>query len=208
MGLDFLIFGSMARLEELKQHLRAGRVYRRDDLTRWSNAVDRHIRALVEDGTLTKLSGGLYMRPKQTVFGKAPPDDAELVSGFLKDHRFLLASPNAYNALGVGTTQLYDKTVVYNHKRHGLFTLGGRTFDFRVRPSFPRKLTREFLLVDLVNNLDRLAESREEVLARVKERAAHFNAARLKRAARDYGNVKTKKFFAQALRNGGVPHGG
>ena len=35
----------------------------------------------------------------------------------------------------VGTTQLYDKTVVYNHKRHGSFSLGGRKFDFRVKPS-------------------------------------------------------------------------
>jgi hypothetical protein len=198
----------MTRLQELKQHLRAGRVYRREDLARWSNAVDRHLKALVEEGTLTKLAGGLYMRPKQTVFGKAPPDDAELVSGFLKDHRFLLVSPNSYNALGVGTTQLYDKTVVYNHKRHGLFTLGGRTFDFRVRPSFPRKLTREFLLVDLVNTLDRLAENREEVLVRVKERATSLNAHRLQRAARNYGNVMTKKFFARALRNDGVPHAG
>lgn len=183
-------------------------MYRREDLTRWSNAVDRHIKALVEEGTLTKLAGGLYMRPKQTVFGKAPADDAALVSSFLKDHRFLLASPNAYNALGVGTTQLYDKTVVYNHKRHGPFTLGGRTFDFRVKPSFPRKLTREFLLVDLVNNLDRLAESREEVLARVKEHATSLNADRLQRAAHDYGKVKTKKFFAQLLRNDGAPRAG
>src|SRR6266481_7109787 len=176
----------MTRLQELKQHLRAGRVYRREDLTRWSNAVDRHIKALVEEGTLTKLAGGLYMCPKQTVFGKAPPDDAELVSGFLKDRRFLLASPNAYNALGVGTTQLYDKTVVYNHKRHGPFTLGGRTFDFRVKPTFPKALSEEFLLVDLVNNVDQLAESKNEVLARVKERARSYDVHRLQRAARDY----------------------
>src|SRR5690242_1232643 len=169
----------MTRLQELKQHLRPGRVYRREQLAHWSNAVDRHIKALVERGTLTKLAGGLYMHPKQTVFGKAPADDAELVSSFLKDHRFLLASPNAYNALGVGTTQLYDKTVVYNHKRHGLFSFGGRTFDFRVKPAFPRTLTREFLLVDLVNNVDQLAESKNEVLARVKERAASYDMSRL-----------------------------
>ena len=78
-------------------------------------------------------------------------------------------------------------------------SLGGRTFDFRVRPSFPKTLNREFLLVDLVNNLDRLAESKNEVLARVKERAASYDAPRLQRAARDYGNVRTKKFFAETL---------
>lgn len=139
------------------------------------------------------------------MFGKAPAEDAKLVESFLKDHRFLLASPNAYNSLGVGTTQLYDKTVVYNHKRHGEFSLGGRTFDFRVKPSFRKKLSPEFLLVDLVNNVDRLAESKNEVLARAKERAAAYDKPRLRRAAREYGNVRTRKFFDETL--AAAPHG-
>src|SRR5580658_10360502 len=172
----------MTKADELKKHLRPGQVYRRQDLARWSNAVDLHLKQLVDDGTLTKLRGGLYLYPKDTVFGKAPPEDGKLVGTFLKDDRFLLASPNAYNALGVGTTQLYDKTVVYNHKRHGDFALGGRKFEFRVKPSFPKSLSREFLLVDLVNNLDRLAESKKEVLARVKERVASYDVPRLQRA--------------------------
>jgi hypothetical protein len=189
----------MTKLQEVKKHLRPGHVYRRQDLARWSKAVDRHIKQLLQDGTLRKLAGGLYLRPKDTVFGKAPAEDEKLVASFLKDNRFLLASPNAYNTLGVGTTQLYNKTVVYNHKRHGQFYLGGRTFDFRVKPVFPRKLSKEFLLVDLINNLDRLAESRDEVLARVKERAASLDMPRLQRAARGYGNVRTKRFFAETL---------
>src|SRR3984893_3102425 len=198
----------MTKLQELKAHLKPGQVYRREDLTRWSNAVDRHLKQLVSDGTLTKLATGLYAYPKKTVFGKAPAEDDKLVETFLKDRRFLLASPNAYNTLGVGTTQLYDKTVVYNHKRHGSFSLGGRTFDFRVRPTFPKTLNREFLLVDLVNNLDRLAESKTEVLARVKERAVSYDVPRLQRAARDYGNVRTKKFFAEALKSDTATHAG
>ena len=189
----------MTKLEALKKHLRPGQVYRREDLARWSNAVDRHLKQLLHDETLTKLAGGLYAYPKETAFGKAPAEDDKLVGTFLKDRRFLLASPNAYNSLGVGTTQLYDKTVVYNHKRHGNFSLGGRAFDFRVKPAFPRTLSPEFLLVDLVNNVDRLAESRNEVLARVKDRATSYDVPRLQRAARDYGNVGTKKFFSEAL---------
>jgi hypothetical protein len=196
----------MTRLQALKEHLRPGQVYRREDLARWSNAVDRHIKQLQDEGTLTKLAGGLYAYPKDTVFGKAPAEDAKLISTFLKDHRFLLASPNAYNSLGVGTTQLYDKTVVYNHKRHGLFSLGGRTLEFRVKPSLPKTLNREFLLVDLVNNVDRLAESKSEVLARVKERASSYDVSRLRRAVRDYGSVRTKKFFAEALKADMAPH--
>ena len=195
----------MTKLQALKRHLRPGQVYRREDLAHWSNAVDRHLRQLVEEGTLTKLAGGLYAYPKDTAFGKAPAEDDKLVGTFLKDARFLLTSPNAYNSLGVGTTQLYDKTVVYNHKRHGTFVLGGRKFDFRMKPSFPKTLSQEFLLVDLVNNLDLLAESRNEVLGRVKERAASYDAARLQRAAHDYGNVRTRKFF-RALQQNASPH--
>jgi hypothetical protein len=203
-----LYIGGMTKLQQLKKRLRPGQVYRREDLAQWSNAVDRHLKQLVSDGTLTKLAGGLYLYPKETVFGKAPPEDDKLVGTFLKDDRFLLASPNAYNSLGVGTTQLYDQTVVYNHKRHGNFLLGGRKFDFRVKPTFPKTLSREFLLIDLVNNLDRLAESKKEVLARVREHVASYDMPRLQRAAREYGNVRTKKFFDRAFNPDTAPHVG
>jgi len=68
-----------------------------------------------------------------------------------------------------------------------------------VKPAFPKKLSREFLLVDLVNNVDRLAESKKEVLERVQKQATALDRPRLLRAARHYGNVRTKKFFARAL---------
>jgi hypothetical protein len=86
--------------------------------------------------------------------------------------------------------------------------LGGRKFDFRVKPSFPRRLSREFLLVDLVNNLDDLAESRKEVLERVKRRVASLDKPQLRRAARDYGKVRTKKFFSKVLSALEAPHAG
>jgi len=190
----------VTKLEQLKHHLKPGHAYRRADLARWSTSVDRHLKQLVESGTLKKLSGGLYAYPKETAFGPAPASDRDVVSAFLKDDTFLLASPNAYNSLGVGTTQLYDKTVVYNHKRHGEFQLGNRKFAFRVKPRFPKSLTKEFLLVDLVNNVDQLAEAKNEVLERIVQRAAASDQRRLRRAVRVYGNERTKKFFDRALR--------
>jgi len=41
------------KLEELKKHLRPGQVYRREDLARRSIAVDRHLKQLLNDGTLS-----------------------------------------------------------------------------------------------------------------------------------------------------------
>jgi hypothetical protein len=37
-----------------------------------------------------------------------------------------------------------------------------------VKLAFPKKLTREFLLVDLVNHQDEFTESKEEALSRVR----------------------------------------
>jgi hypothetical protein len=189
----------MSKFDQFKAKLRPGQTFRRADLAQWSTAVDRHLKEAVQADALTKLAGGLYYAPKQTAFGKAPPEDDTLLSTFLKGGPFLLASPNAYNALGVGTTQLHNKTVVYNHKRHGKFALGGRTYDFRMKPAFPKKLSREFLLVDLVNNLDHLGESADEVLERVKSRLAASDRERVKKAAQTYGSERAKTFFIRAL---------
>lgn len=177
----------------LASELRAGRVYRREELARMSNAVDRHLRELVASGRLTKLAQGLYYAPRQSSFGPLPPADAELVGGFLRDKDFLVFSPSIYNVVGLGTTQLYNRTLVYNHKRHGVFKLGNRQFDFRMKPRFPKKLTPEFLFVDLLNNLEELAEDHDEVLRQAREKLPAFDPARLQRAFESYGTVATRK---------------
>ncbi|MGV9004437.1 DUF6088 family protein [Flavobacterium sp.] len=189
----------MSKLQELKKHLKRGKVYRRAELSKWSTAVDRHLEELVNEGTLQKLSQGLYFYPEFTVFGEAPPEEEVLVRSFLKDSRFLLTSFNAYNALGVGTTQLYNQKTVYNHKRHGDFKLGGKTFSFKVKPHFPLKATPEFLLVDLLNNLDQLAEDPKEVLDKVLQRAKRMDTKKLKKSVLEYGNIKTKKLLEPVI---------
>lgn len=189
----------MNRLEELKSHLKQGHVYRREDMREWSNAIDRHLEKLVEESVLEKLAQGLYYVPKISAFGKVPPDEDVLVRGFLKDDRFLLVSPNSYNSLGVGTTQLYNKKVVYNHKRHGIFKLGNREFDFQRKYDFPTKITQEFLLVDLVNNLDEQAEDRAIVLNKVLSKAKQLPTQKLKLAITKYGSVKAKKLFKEVI---------
>jgi hypothetical protein len=189
----------MNRLEELKSHLKQGHVYRREDMSEWSNAIDRHLDKLVEGQILEKVAQGLYYVPTTSAFGKVPPDEDVLVRAFLKDDRFLLVSPNSYNSLGVGTTQLYNKKVVYNHKRHGTFRLGNREFEFQRKFAFPAKLTVEFLLVDLVNNLDELAEDREQLLDKILSRATQLPAEKFKNALTEYGSVKAKKLFKKVF---------
>lgn len=189
----------MPKVKDLKMKLKPGEVYRREDLAQWSKSVDRHLEELRTDGILDRLSYGLYYVPMKSTFGKMPPDESKLVRAFLKDDFFLLTSPNAYNSLGVGTTQLYNLRVVYNRKRHGVFKLGNRTFYFRKKPDFPLKATEEFLLIDLVNNLDQLAEDQNEVLENVKSKLKQMDKTRMKRFLAKYGDVKTKKILSASL---------
>jgi hypothetical protein len=189
----------MKKLSKLRSHLRPGEVFRRESLSVFSTAVDRHLSELLADGTLEKLSQGLYYVPKTSVFGKVPPDEKKVVKAFLKEDKFLLTSPNAYNSLGVGTTQLYNERVVYNRKRHEEVKLGNRVFHFKKKPDFPKTATEEFLLVDLVNNLDQLAEDQNAVLDNVKERVGLLDSSKMKRALTEYGHVRTQKLLSPFL---------
>ena len=182
-----------AALANVARALRPGHVYRREDLAPLSTAVDRHLQELVSAGRLTKLARGLYYAPRESAFGVVPPADEDLVAAFLKDRDFLLFSPSAYNAAGLGTTQLYNRTWVYNRKRHGVFTLGSRQYDFRVKPRFPRRLSDEFLFVDALNNLGELAEDEEAVLDRARLRAREMDGPKLMRALEQFGLVATRK---------------
>ena len=87
--------------------------------------------------------------------------------------------------------------MVYNHKRHGVFRLGNRQFDFRVKPRFPKKLSLEFLFVDMLNNLEALAENRDVVLNQARNKPPAFDLARLQRAVNSFGNMATRKRFRE-----------
>ena len=187
----------------LDKHVRAGKVYRREDLLPYSTSVDRQLQRLLAAGRLRKLAQGLYFKPKMNVFGEIPPEEKDLLAAFLRDKNFLSFNPSIYNSLGLGTTQIYNKTVVYNHKRHGQFRLDNRTYDFRVKHRFPKpiQVTPEFLLVDMLNNLSELAEDETEVLKHAQRRLATFDQRSLRKRLADYGSVATRR-----LVNGWLAH--
>ena len=184
--------------EQLNKHMRAGQVYRREVLLPYSKALDRDLDTLVEKGLVRKLAGGLYYKPAQSLLGMLPPKDDNLVNCFLRDNRFLMYSWNQYNALGVGLTQLYNRVIVLNRKRHGVFKLGNKEFDFRRSvKGFPAKVTPEFLLVDLVNNLKELAEDASVVRENIYKNLARFDQVKLLRLAREYGKIRTKRIYEE-----------
>ena len=61
---------------------------------------------------------------------------------------------------------MYNERTVYNHKRTVNSNWENWKFSFRIKP-LSAKVTKEFLLVDLVNNLETLAEDPIEVLKNI-----------------------------------------
>ena len=140
------------RLKQFLDSCTFGKVYRRDELTGPSRDLSRDLSELVERGSLCQAGPGLYYRPKKLGKFDVPADKNELLKGFLKGGTFLVRHLSDFNTLGLGTTQHTTTVYVYNKKRVGEFKLDGRKFSFRKR-KFPRKETKEYLLVDMLNNL-------------------------------------------------------
>jgi hypothetical protein len=184
-------------LDRLRKHLKPGAVYRRRDLAALSTNVDRHLKKLVDEGSLRKLQQGLYLRPESSSFGEAPAEEDELLRKFLRSDKFLAYSPNTFNSLGLGTTQLYNVRTVLNQKRHGAFLLNGQRYFFHRRTNVPRKLTKEVLLVELLNNLKKLAEDPEALLGNLAARLSSLDQASLLRAAKQYGTYSTQKMLGE-----------
>jgi hypothetical protein len=186
----------MSKLDDLKSHLRKGNIYKREELKKWSNSIDRHLSELTNEGMLKKVGPGLYHFPKKNAFGFEPPADQLLIKKFLDNDSFLITSFNSFNALGLGTTQLYNMQIVYNHLRSGDIKLGNKLFSFRKKSAFPQKPTKEFLVVDLINNLDTLAEDQPRILEMTLKKAISLDQSSLEYAIEKYGTPRTRKLLA------------
>jgi len=167
----------------------------------YSTSVDRELQKLVAAGRLTKAAQGLYYAPRKSVFGDAPPAEEDMLAAFLKDKNFLSFNPSIYNSLRLGMTQLYNKAIVYNHKRHGIFRLGNRDYDFRVKHRFPlpNQVSSEYLLVDMLNNFDELAEDEDHVFPIARRKLSQFDAKKLQQALQDYGSAATRRLMKNWL---------
>lgn len=183
---------SLSVLQNMKNSLVSGKVYRRSDFTAMSSNVDRNLKELVKLGALEKLQNGLYFCPKKTPFGEALPDETELLGKFLNDSHFVVYSPSVFNSLGLGTTQLYDKKVVFNRKRHGEMSLGGRNYYFYRWREAPKSLSKEFLLVEMFNRLGELAEDQDDIVKNLKSKLTQFNLAKLYNSLNRFGTKSTQ----------------
>ena len=179
-----------------------GEIYRRAELVEYSRCLDRDLRVLVEAGEVRRLWRGVYCRPEMCPIGQVPPDHIKVVRALLRDDSFIVTSLNMYNAMQVGTTQLYNVWLVYNHKRSGRIKVCGQNYRFIRGRCFPGKPTLAFCYVDLINNLEMLAEDRDAVRTQAVKKIFELGIDEVCREARAYGTAATKRFIERICRDG------
>lgn len=178
-----------------------GRVYRTHELSTWGGNPPRLAKRLVREGKLAQLAHGLFYAPRHSRFGGVPPTDEALMQAFLKGSPFVFTGPERWNALGLGTTAIFAKALVYNTKRSGEFTFSGQQFLLR-RVAFPESPPPEWFVVDLFENAAQAATSPED-LARALEkalRAGRFDHQRLLIMSTRYGSRRTQELIVTVIR--------
>lgn len=189
----------MNSLERIQKMLKPRVTYRRKDFIHLSSNVDRCLKKLILKKNLVKIRNGLYMCPENTSFGEALPSETQLIKTFLKDDRFVVYDLNQFNSLDLGLTQLHDKKIVFNRKRHGNFQFNGQTYSFYRWREAPKTLSKEFLYIEFLNQFDQLKEDSKKHKKLLKKRIGALNQKKLQQIANKYGKESTKKKLQSIL---------
>ncbi|MCB9681863.1 MAG: hypothetical protein H6733_10360 [Alphaproteobacteria bacterium] len=170
--------------------LAPGTVYRTAWLRRWGANPTRLAQKLADQGLVRRLGHGLLYAPRTSRFGEVPPSDEALLDAFLDGSPYVVTGPERWNALGLGSTSLFARPLVYNTKRTGTFELGGRTFELR-RVAFPTDPPPEWFVVDLLRHADAAGVDRDELVDRLcrRVRAGRFDTDRLFDMAARFGTT-------------------
>jgi hypothetical protein len=78
--------------------------------------------------------------------------------------------------------------------------LNGKHFEFKLKTSFPKTVTKEFLLVDLLNHLEYLAEEQDSVINKLPSKLKVYNLTELMKITQQYGSGKTKRILKSLIR--------
>ena len=131
---------------------------------------------------------------------KSPPRPEEVLRAFLEGSPFVLTGPSHWNALGLGTTALFAKQLVYNTKRTGEFSLGGQSYWLR-RIKFPPNPPVEWYVVDLFEHASMAGASEEQLVVALTQALdeERFSQERLFSLAKEYGAQRTQAAIQTAI---------
>lgn len=176
------------------------RVYLTSDLAVWSSAPSKLATELVERGLLKRAARGIYYTPTYGQPVRTLQLEADLVRAYLKGRRHMFTGHDNWRGLGLHVTIGGDVPWVYNDKISGLRSLGQFAFEFH-RRRFPDAPSREWFLVDLLNNMMQTTVWPNEIVTALTTTACEgmWSLEQLHAMALEYGNHQTRLLVEGAL---------
>ena len=95
-----LIFASRVYQEKLSNEMNEAAYY-------------QMLSRMCKDGSITRITKGIYCRPKFSKFGTIPPSESEIVRSFTENGQGVVVGYSLYNALKL-TTQVPKRVSVYS----------------------------------------------------------------------------------------------
>jgi len=152
----------------------AGRIYEEEFADKMTEtAYYQMLSRMCKDGNITRITKGIYYRPKLSKFGAVPPSDHEIIRSFTKDGQGVVVGYALYNALKL-TTQVPKRILVYSslpdeqHRRIGNVVLQ------RCSLKFDSQVCSTVRMLDVLQHYGEIQELEHERFA---ELCAEFSEA-------------------------------
>jgi hypothetical protein len=183
--------------------LAPGRVYRSRDFLKQTSNPSRFAGKMVREGKLERLQEGLYLVPRKSRWGKLPVSRDELLRKWLagrKGVHWIVTGSSVWNSLGLGSTGVRARPLIYNKKRSGCFDLGGHKLELR-RVPFPPQPPAEWFVVDYLNNLRRTDGSLKAAVRGLRSgiQSRRFDLKKTVALAKRFGTKATCALVAEAI---------
>jgi hypothetical protein len=125
------------------------------------------------------------------------------IQEFLGSSDFLIAGTRAWygNGIRLGQTVKHCITTVYNKSIDGIFFLDGMPVKFKfVRTDYPEQASKEFWVIDMLNNMAALDISHREAVLNLKRciQESQFNVPKLFAECDHFGNEQAKIILNKA----------
>ncbi|MGH1430969.1 MAG: DUF6088 family protein [Neptuniibacter sp.] len=111
-------------------------------------AVDQAISRIAKAQKLTRITAGVYVRPKESRFGELPPSIPSIIKSLEQKHKAVIvpAGAKAANELGL-STQLPMQLSYVSNKRITQFYVGKKLLKFEYKKALPEKVSHNVALL-------------------------------------------------------------
>ncbi len=139
-------------VESYIKHRRKGEAITREQIIRHVNgsepAVDQAISRITKAQKLTRITAGVYVRPKESRFGQLPPSIPSIIKSLEQKHGAVIvpAGAKAVNELGL-STQLPMQLSYVSNKRITPFYVGKTLLKFEYKKALPEKVSHKTALL-------------------------------------------------------------